>query len=105
MFQLEENGVSGNLRNILQDFLENWKQRVLLNGQVSSWAGITAGVPQGSILRQLFFLIYINDFSKDLSSRAKLLVHDTSLFFVINDTNTWRPELNDDLSAIKNWAF
>ena len=56
------NGISGNLLNLLKDFLQYRKQRVLLlNGQNSSWKGITSGAPQGSILGPLLFMIYIND--------------------------------------------
>ena len=55
IYKLEQNGISGNLLLLLTDFLKNRKQRVVLNGQVSSWADILAGVPQGSILGPLFF--------------------------------------------------
>ena len=48
------------------DFLDNRTQRVILNGQYSSWAKVEAGVPQGSIFRPLLFLIYINNLSENL---------------------------------------
>ena len=44
-FKLQENGISGNLLNVLKQFLTNRKQRVLLNGQSSSWTNVKAGVP------------------------------------------------------------
>ena len=59
IFKLKQNGKSGNLLNLLCDFLRNRKQRVLLNGQVSDWSDVRAGVPQGSTLGPLLFLIYI----------------------------------------------
>ena len=54
--------MTADLSNISIDFLKESKQRVVLNGQHSKWSNITAGVPQGSILEPLLFLIYINDF-------------------------------------------
>ena len=46
-YKLRQNGISGELLNILTDFLDNRTQRVILNGQYSSWAKVEAGVPQG----------------------------------------------------------
>ena len=50
IYKLTQNGISGNLLNLLEDFLKERKQRVVLNGQVSTWKNINAGVRQGSIL-------------------------------------------------------
>ena len=57
VFKLKQNGISGNLLNIFEDFLRNRKQRVVLNGQTSNWKNIHAGVSQGSLLGPLLFLI------------------------------------------------
>ena len=81
------------------------KQRVVLNGQSSSWTNVKAGVPQCSILRPLLFLLYINNLADDLSSNTKLLHDDTSLFFVIHDTVITTLELNSDIFRIKQWTF
>ena len=91
--------------NILIDVLSNRKQRVGLNVQVSAWASANAGVPQGSILGPLLFLIYISDLSDNLSSNVKLFADNTSLFSVTHDVNVSARELNDDLRKISNWAF
>ena len=77
----------------------------MLNDQVSAWASLNAGVPQGSILGPLLFLIYINDLSDNLSSNVKLFADDTSLFSVTHDVNVSASELNDDIRKISNWAF
>ena len=105
IFKLEQNGISGKLHKLLHDFFANRKQRVVLNGQVSSWANVKSDVPQGSILSPLLLLIYINDLPKGISLNAKLFADDTSLFSVIHDSSTTRNELNDDLVKINNWAY
>ena len=91
--------------NILSEFPRNRKQRVTLNGQSSSWANVNTGVPKGSILGPLLFLIYINDLPDGLSSNAKLFADDTSLFSVVNDINTSAIELNSGLRKNNGWAF
>ena len=82
-----------------------WKRRVVLNGQHSSWTNIEAGVPQRSIFRPLFFLIYIKDLSDGLTSNPKLFADDTSLFSVIHNINSTANHLNSDLIKISNLAF
>ena len=104
VFKLKQNGISGNLLNIFEDFLRNRKQRVVLNGQTSNWKNIHACVPQGSILGPLLFLVYINDLAENLSSNPKLFADDTSLFSVVRDLNTSANEINDDLKKIEAWA-
>ena len=55
IFKSKQNGISGKLLRLIKDFLSNRKQRVVLNGQCSSWMDVKAGVPQGSILGNLIF--------------------------------------------------
>ena len=57
LFKLKSNGIEGNLYNLIESFLCDHFQRVILNGQNSKWEKISAGVPQGSILGPLLFLI------------------------------------------------
>ena len=64
----------------------------------SSWADVNAGVPQGSILGSLLFLMYINDWSNDLSSNTKLFADDTSLFSDVFNVDASSKKLNDDLA-------
>ena len=60
IFKLTQNDISGNLLNLLRHFLNKRKQRVVLNGQFSTWKNVSAGVPQGSILGPWLFFIYIH---------------------------------------------
>ena len=97
--------MTGDSSNILTDFLKERKQRVVLNGQRSKSSNISAGVPQGSILGPLVFLIHINGLSDNWNSNPKLFADDTSLFFVVHDINQSGIKLNDDLGKINNRAF
>ena len=104
-YKLRRNGICGNLLQLLISFLDSRKQRVLLNGQCSSRGFVNAGVPQGSILGPLLFLIYINDLTEYLKSNPKLFADDTSLFTLINDPNATAKQLCEDLDKIKEWTF
>ncbi|MEW8548405.1 MAG: reverse transcriptase family protein, partial [Candidatus Thiodiazotropha sp.] len=85
-------------------YLSGRQQRVVINGEASDWAVINAGVPQGSILGPLLFLIYINDIVKDIGSSIRLFADDTSLYIVVDSPQTAAGLLNTDLVTISNWA-
>ena len=97
--------MSGNLLNLLTNFLSNGKQGVVPNVQTSSWADFHTGTPQGSRLGPLLFLIYTNDLTDSLLSNGKLFAGDTSLFSVVHNANTTAKELNDGLVKISRWAY
>ena len=71
--KLAQNGISGNLLKLFQNYLNNRKQRVVLNGSFYEYSKIRSGVPQGSILGPLLFLIYNNDLEKNIKSNIKFL--------------------------------
>ena len=85
--KLKSLGISGNLLNLFRSFLNDRQQRVVLNGQLSDWTPILAGVLQGSILGPLHFLIYVNDLPDNLNSLIKLFADETSLFSTAYDPN------------------
>ena len=85
--------------------MQNHKQRVVLNGVTSAWKGICAGVPQGSVLGPLLFLIYINDLPNRIVSNTKLFADDVSIFSSVSKDEESRIALNSDLKIISDWAF
>ena len=89
----------------LYDLIMNRFQRVVLNGQTSNWKEI-AGVPRGSILGPLFFLIFINDITEGIQSNITFFADDTSIFPVMKDSISASVTLiNEVLNLISNWAY
>ena len=78
-----KNGILGELLNILIDLLNYRRKRVLFNEQISNWVDVKASVPQGSIMRPLLFLIYINDLPESVITNRKLFADETSLFSIV----------------------
>ena len=105
IFKLEQNGVDGNLLNLFKSYLSERKQRVTLDGKSSNWGSINSGVPQGSVLGPLLFLIYINDLEEGIKSSIKFFADDTSLFSIVTDPETSAVDLDHDLQLIEKWAY
>ena len=105
LFELSLNGSSGKRLKILHDFPYCRKQRVIINGQNSSWGIVNAGVPQGFILGPLLLLIDTNNLKNGVSSNCKIFVDDRSLLSVVNDIQSSSATLSNDLTVINNWIF
>ena len=102
--KLNSIGLSKNLLNWFENYLRDRRQRVVIPGAKSDWASIYAGVPQGSILGPLLFLIFINDIVRDIHSNIRLFADDTSLYLVVDHANHAADCLNSDISKITEWA-
>ena len=85
IFKLKQNSISGNLLKLFENYLNNRKQCVVLNGSCSDYSTIESGVPQGSVLGPLLFLIYINDLERHIKSNINLFADDTMLFSTVKD--------------------
>ena len=89
---------------LFENYLLNRKQRVVLNGSRSEYSVIESGVPQGSVLGPLLFLIYINDLERNIKSNIKFFADDTSLFSIVKSPVISAEDLNHDLAIIPKWA-
>ena len=97
LFKLKQNGIDGKLLALLSNYLSNRRQKVVLNGKSSGWAHIQSGVPQGSVLGPLLFLIYVNDLENGILSKIKFFAGDTSLYSIVEDPIKTARELNPRL--------
>ena len=102
--KLKQNGINNKLLDLITSFLSDRKQRVVLNGIQSDWQNIYSGVPQGSVLGPLLFLIYINDLSDNINSKIKLFADDSSLFIKVRNIEEAQSLLTYDLNTVTLWA-
>jgi hypothetical protein len=96
-------GICGNLLSWSRSFLSDRKQRVVMGENVSSWRVIGSGVPQGSVLGPLFFIMYINDLTQILSTPSKIYADDTKLISVNKSINQ-STLLQQDLNILYDWT-
>ena len=86
----------------LKSFLEKRRQSVVLEGEHSHSVPVTSGVPQGSMLGPLMFLIFINDLPCYVKSRVRLFADDTVIYLTIKSESDCR-QLQDDLHSLEKW--
>ena len=96
-------GISENIVNWVEEWLRNRKQRVVIRGQCSPWAEVTSGVPQGSVLGPVLFLVYVDDLQEGLSSHMLKFADDTKIFRDVKSPQA-RNALQQDLNLIGQWS-
>ena len=105
-------GITGKLHTWITDYLTNRKQRVAIDGANSEYISLKSGVPQGSILGPLLFLLYINDLPESINTNIRIYADDSSVFTdyevkkennleQVNDAAT---ALQHDIEAVERWA-
>ena len=99
----EAYGVRGKVLRWIKDFLSGRTQEVCVNGTKSEPAAVTSGIPQGSVLGPILFVIYINDLPDCVKCDAKLFADDTKIF-TRSDIKENREQLQRDLDALHNWS-
>ena len=104
--KLEHYGIRGSALNWFKSYLENRKQYVLLNGESSHLENITCGVPQGSVLGPLLFLIYINDLP-NISEVLQfyLFADDTNIYYEAESIDKLEKIINNELKKLYTWLI
>ena len=103
LFKLRQYGISGNTYNWIESFLTSRKQSVRVMDQYSSKASVKSGVPQGSVLGPILFLVFINDLPSYIRSKIKLFADDTKIYRIIHSLND-ADILQQDLNELVNWS-
>ena len=98
----EHYGIKGNTITWMGSFLQGRTQKVVLNGNTSSTSDVTSGVPQGTVMGPLLFLIYINDLPEMVTSRARLFADDCLLYRTISKEED-AMLLQADLDKLQQW--
>ena len=103
--KLKHFNVKGDALKWFADYLDNRFQRVIIDGKYSEWKRIFAGVPQGSILGPLLFLIFINDIVTDIDVLIRLFADDTSLNLSSSELLQSHILMQNDINTISEWAL
>ncbi len=104
LHKIRQYGISGNLASWLSNYLANRSQKVFVGTSYSETKQVKAGVPQGSVLGPLLFLIYVNDIADTLISTTRLFADDSSLAVSSSDTHIMETTINSDLNLMSAWA-
>ena len=79
LLKLKAHGIGDGIIDWIEQWLTDRKQHVVVDGEVSNWKSVLSGVPQGSVLGPLLFLIYINDLDDNMTSNILKFADDTSV--------------------------
>ena len=103
LHKLKNYGIDGKINGWIEQFLTNRQQRVLVDGEFSSFDKVLSGVPQGTVLGPLLFLCHINDLPFHVKSQIRLFADDCLLYRKIK-TEKDQQIIQDDLTALEEWA-
>ncbi|MCG7865188.1 MAG: hypothetical protein JAY74_02330 [Candidatus Thiodiazotropha taylori] len=102
LYKLSCFGIKGNTLKWIQSFLLGRTQTVVLDGEFSNEVPVTSGVPQGSVLGPLLFLLYINDLPENIQSQVRLFADDTAVYLTVSSLQDSQV-LQSDLDSLQRW--
>jgi len=103
LHKLEGYGIGGEILEWVADFLKNRRQRVVVKGEESTWENVTSGIPQGSVLGPVLFIIYINDMPDTLKSVCKIFADDSKIYQFVSSPSD-QLTLQEDLLSLCDWS-
>ena len=103
LLKLKAHGIGDSITDWIEQWLIDRRQRVVVDGEVSNWKSVLSGVPQGSVLGPILFLIYINDLDDSITSNVLKFADDTKLFRKVN-TDGDKQHLQNDLDRLVKWS-
>ena len=103
LLKLKAHGIGNGMINWIEKWLIGRRQRVVVDGEVSNWKAVLSGVPQGSVLGRILFLIYINDLDDNITSKVLKFADDTKVFRKIK-SDADRQHLQNDLNKLIEWS-
>ena len=103
LYKLDFYGITGLTKRWVADFLDGRSQRVVVEGEASEPRSVTSGVPQGSVIGPLLFLIFINDIPDGLSSQIRLFADDTIIYRPISSPDD-TIALQEDITKLDKWS-
>ena len=101
--KLEAMGVTGGLLRWIEEFLNQRKQSVVVRGEKSTWRSVTSGVPQGSVLGPVLFLVYINDLVRDLECPSSLFADDAKVYRALKNVDDI-DAMRRDMKRLEEWS-
>jgi hypothetical protein len=103
LLKLSGYGVTGDVLGWIEAFLSGRRQRVIVNGEMSSWAPVTSGIPQGSVLGPILFVCFINDLPDVIHTMVHIFADNTKVYNRVDELSG-HEELQDDLRRLQQWS-